>query len=162
MLVGTVAEIWRYPVKSMAGERVATSAITAAGVDGDRRSALRDVETGKIISAKRPARWGQLLDYAATVEGSGVEVTTPHGERIKLMRPPTPPTSAAAPDYLTSRSGLSFFTLYCSDLTDTLAKAEASGATLRSDRGHIEEGRALRLCFVNDPEGNVFELVERN
>ena len=90
-----------------------------------------------------------------------VWLSTPRGELIKFMRPPTPPNSTAAPDYLTSQSGMRFFTFYCSDLTETLAKAEALGATLRSDRGHIEEGRRLRLCFVNDPEGNVFELVER-
>ncbi len=87
MLVGTVAEIWRYPVKSMAGERVATSPITAEGIAGDRRWALRDVETGKIVSAKRPGRWGRLLEYAATIDDRGLEVTTPHGERIRLDDP---------------------------------------------------------------------------
>ena len=87
MLVGTVAEIWRYPVKSMAGERVTASKVTATGIEGDRRWALRDVETGKIISAKRPARWGQLLEYAAMFDDRGLEVTTPHGERIRLDDP---------------------------------------------------------------------------
>lgn len=89
-------------------------------------------------------------------------LTTPHGERIKLMRPQTPPAPTVAVDYLTSQSGISFFTFYCSDLTETLALAEEMGATLRSDRAHIEEDRPLRLCFLTDPEGNVFELVEIN
>src|SRR3954452_12724962 len=35
-LVGTAAEIWRYPVKSMGGERLAQSAIAARRLHADR------------------------------------------------------------------------------------------------------------------------------
>ena len=91
-----------------------------------------------------------------------VWLTTPNGERIKLMRPPSPPASAVVADYLTTQSGIAFFTFYCSDLTATLALAEELGAVVRSDRSFIAEGLSLRLCFLTDPEGNVFELVERN
>ncbi len=87
MQVGTVAEIWRYPVKSMAGERLDASALDTGGIDGDRRWALRDTETGKIVSAKRPARWGHLLDFSVVLSGGSAEVTTPHGERIRLDDP---------------------------------------------------------------------------
>jgi uncharacterized protein len=59
--VGSVVALWRYPVKSMAGERLEVATIDADGIDGDRRSAVRDIETGKIASAKRPTRWGRLL-----------------------------------------------------------------------------------------------------
>jgi uncharacterized protein len=44
----------------MAGERLEVATIDADGIDGDRRSAVRDIETGKIASAKRPTRWGRL------------------------------------------------------------------------------------------------------
>lgn len=87
MQIGTLAQIWRYPVKSMGGERVSTSSLAAEGIDHDRRWALRDVETGKIISAKRPARWGHLLEFDAAISGDTVEVSTPHGERIRLDDP---------------------------------------------------------------------------
>ncbi|HEY1429774.1 MAG TPA: MOSC N-terminal beta barrel domain-containing protein [Candidatus Tumulicola sp.] len=40
MLVGTVASIWRYPVKSLSGERLRDAVVDAAGIPGDRRSAL--------------------------------------------------------------------------------------------------------------------------
>ena len=48
MIVGRVKEIWRYPVKSMAGERLQRSAIDPGGLPGDRclggarREARRD------------------------------------------------------------------------------------------------------------------------
>lgn len=87
MKVGTVAEIWRYPVKSMGGERLDSTSITAEGVEADRRFALRDVETGKIVSAKRPARWGQLLDFDAVIRDGTVELTSPSGESITLDDP---------------------------------------------------------------------------
>lgn len=89
-----------------------------------------------------------------------VWLATPHGEHIKLMSPVTAPQPVEAPDYLSSRSGLAFFTFYCSDLTQTLATAESLGAVLRSERSLVDEGRPMRLCFLSDPEGNVFELVE--
>ncbi|HKF76568.1 MAG TPA: MOSC N-terminal beta barrel domain-containing protein [Candidatus Dormibacteraeota bacterium] len=39
---GIVAEIWRYPVKSMRGERLRGTPVTAAGLPGDRRWAHVD------------------------------------------------------------------------------------------------------------------------
>lgn len=77
---GSVVALWRYPVKSMAGERLEVAAIDADGIVGDRRFAVRDIETGKIASAKRPARWGLLLRCSAEVSADGtVRVTLPDG-----------------------------------------------------------------------------------
>jgi len=89
-----------------------------------------------------------------------VWLVTPQGERIKLMRPNTPPGQTDTPEYLTARTGLSYLTFYCSDLADTLAQAENLGATLRSDRALIGPDHPVQLCFFTDPEGNVIELVE--
>jgi uncharacterized protein YcbX len=53
MQVGTIVEVWRYPVKSMPGERLdGPVRVTPAGVEGDRRHAVLDATTGKILSAK--------------------------------------------------------------------------------------------------------------
>jgi uncharacterized protein YcbX len=41
-----VVELWRYPVKSLQGERLTTAAIGTDGVVGDRRWALVDPGTG--------------------------------------------------------------------------------------------------------------------
>jgi uncharacterized protein YcbX len=61
-VVGTVAEIWRYPVKSMGGERLAGSAITTRGVHADRMWAVRDVELDTFTTARR---WPVLLQCSA-------------------------------------------------------------------------------------------------
>ncbi len=77
---GTVSELWRYPVKSMLGERLEQSDVAEAGVAGDRAFALVDVETGTIASAKRPLRWQGLLELAARLGDAGnVTVTFPDG-----------------------------------------------------------------------------------
>jgi uncharacterized protein YcbX len=67
MTPATVCELWRYPIKSMRGEKLDGARIGECGVDGDRTHALRDQETGKIASAKLPRQWGVLLRCAARV-----------------------------------------------------------------------------------------------
>jgi uncharacterized protein YcbX len=61
-LVGRVAEIWRYPVKSMGGERLAQSAIATRGLHADRMWAVRDVELDTFTTARR---WPILLQCSA-------------------------------------------------------------------------------------------------
>ncbi len=55
MKVGTISEIWRYPVKSMQGERLEDSEVYASGVLGDRVWAVRDEAREAIVGAKRIA-----------------------------------------------------------------------------------------------------------
>jgi uncharacterized protein YcbX len=61
-VVGSVAEIWRYPVKSMGGERLAQSAIATRGLHADRMWAVRDVELDTFTTARR---WPVLLQCSA-------------------------------------------------------------------------------------------------
>ena len=61
-------QLWRYPVKSMLGERITAAAVTEQGVPGDRRLALVDRETGRIASAKAPRLWRGLLRCSASTE----------------------------------------------------------------------------------------------
>ncbi len=42
--VGIVSELWRYPVKSLRGERLREMTVTADGVLGDRAYALRELK----------------------------------------------------------------------------------------------------------------------
>lgn len=67
-LIGHVASLHRYPVKSMLGEDLDAAEITPAGLLGDRAYALIDQETGRVVSAKRPREWADLLRYRATFE----------------------------------------------------------------------------------------------
>ncbi|MFQ5690949.1 MAG: MOSC domain-containing protein [Gemmatimonadota bacterium] len=50
--VGAVAGLWRFPVKSMTGERLEEATLTERGILGDRAYALIDTDTGKVVSAK--------------------------------------------------------------------------------------------------------------
>jgi uncharacterized protein YcbX len=43
--VGALAALWRFPVKSMPGERLDTAEVTERGVVDDRAYALIEVET---------------------------------------------------------------------------------------------------------------------
>lgn len=75
--VGTIKEIWRYPVKGMAGESLSSCELTSNGIVGDRVLALCDSTRAELQSCKtRP----QLLRCVAHTERSGkVRVTFPDG-----------------------------------------------------------------------------------
>jgi lactoylglutathione lyase len=90
-----------------------------------------------------------------------VWMRTPGGEVVKLFRPPAPPERDSARAFLADRTGIAFLTFYCNDLEQVLATAEACGAVLRSNRTLLSGDIGLKLAFLDDPEGNVIELVER-
>jgi uncharacterized protein len=83
-----VSEMWRYPVKSMRGERLEHSDVTDTGLVGDRGYAVIDPGTGKVGSAKHPRLWGALLQcearyLAAPTAGAPlppVSITLPDGD----------------------------------------------------------------------------------
>jgi uncharacterized protein len=84
--VGTIAEIRRYPVKSMLGEELQSTAIHSAGLVGDRICALIDRETGRVVTAKRPHRWRAVLALRASYrngpDGVGVDIVMPDGTQL--------------------------------------------------------------------------------
>ena len=88
--VGSVASLWRYPVKSMMGEELVTTDITKGGLFGDRAYALVDTSDGKIASAKNPRKWPDLFDFSsnlADVPSSSakkppVRITLPDGTAV--------------------------------------------------------------------------------
>jgi uncharacterized protein len=72
-----VVELWRYPVKSLQGERLAEAAIDALGIAGDRRWALFDLDTGLGLTARRVP---ELLFASARLRDDGdVAVVLPDG-----------------------------------------------------------------------------------
>ena len=72
-----VAELWRYPVKSLLGERLEFVRVTADGFEGDRRFAIYDVETGFGLTARRVP---ELLFASARLrDDGGAEITLPDG-----------------------------------------------------------------------------------
>lgn len=72
-----VVELWRYPVKSLQGERIDSVAATRDGLEGDRRFALYDLATGFGLTARRAP---ELLFASARLRDDGsAEVTLPDG-----------------------------------------------------------------------------------
>lgn len=82
-----VRELWRYPVKSMGGERLERTAIGDQGVLGDRGWALRDEAAGEIRGAKKLPALLQCKARYLEEPGRGrvpaAEITLPGGERIR-------------------------------------------------------------------------------
>lgn len=80
--VGTIKQIWRYPVKGMAGELLESCALGERGLSGDRIWALRDMARKEIQSCKfRP----QLLLCTARVRHDSpneVDITFPDGSVV--------------------------------------------------------------------------------
>jgi uncharacterized protein YcbX len=80
--IGTVGAIHRYPVKSMQGESLTEVAIGPDGMVDDRTWAMRDIESGKLVSAKRPRPWAVAMECTARGSGDDVEIELPSGERF--------------------------------------------------------------------------------
>ena len=62
-----VLELWRYPVKSMAGERLERADVGAGGVAGDRILQVRDRFDRLVTSRSKPL----LLSHRATLDPAG-------------------------------------------------------------------------------------------
>lgn len=94
-LAGSVVALWRYPVKSMQGEAVQTTAVTGRGMLGDRAYAILDRETGHIASAKHPRKWSTLFACQAEfveppqlgADLPPVRITLPDGATVGSAQP---------------------------------------------------------------------------
>jgi len=74
-----ITHLWRYPVKSLAGESLTHAHVDRGGVPFDRRYIIIDGDAkrrGKALTARLVA---DLLAYRATVEGQAVRVRAPDG-----------------------------------------------------------------------------------
>ena len=81
MQIGTVARLWRYPVKSMLGETSARVDVDARGVRGDRLFAVRD-ERGSLGSGKTTRRFRHIEGLFGFKALSGPEIIFPYGARM--------------------------------------------------------------------------------
>jgi uncharacterized protein YcbX len=92
---GSVASLWRYPVKSILGEELTATEITERGVLGDRAYALVDSVDGKAATAKNPKKWPTLFDFRATLmepprpdtTAPPVRITLPDGSTVTSQQP---------------------------------------------------------------------------
>lgn len=95
MRVGVISQLWRYPVKSMGGERLDAAPLTWRGIPGDRGWAVFDETRQGITGAKRlpPLRGCRARYTSPPFPGQaspGAEITLPDGTRILTDAPGTP------------------------------------------------------------------------
>lgn len=82
--VGSVAALWRFPVKSMQGERLDAAEVDRGGVVGDRTHALLDTETGKVVCAKSLRLFPGVLECRAALAARPGAGDGPARVRIEL------------------------------------------------------------------------------
>src|SRR5262249_14647095 len=91
----SIGSIWRYPVKSMAGEELASSDVTERGLLGDRAYALVDKHSNRAATVRT---WGMtLLNYGAhrvtpperNAPAPPVRITFPNGATLMSDQPET-------------------------------------------------------------------------
>src|SRR5439155_26993053 len=58
---GSVAALWRYPLKSMMGEELNSCEVTERCLLGDRQVAVVAGSTGKVGGAKNARKWGNFF-----------------------------------------------------------------------------------------------------
>lgn len=89
--VGVVKELFRYPVKSMLGERLDELDVGKDGVVGDRAWALHEAN-GRVVTAKK---WADMLEFHAAYDSP----PTPDGlAPVRIVLPDGRSIHAADPD----------------------------------------------------------------
>src|SRR5947208_11082466 len=78
-----VAELWRYPVKSMAAESLTRAEIRADGIVGDRVVQVRGAH-GRVVTARTRPR---LLGHRATLGPDGEPLVDGRPWRASEVRP---------------------------------------------------------------------------
>jgi uncharacterized protein YcbX len=139
-----VLELWRYPVKSLQGERLDSAMVTGDGLDGDRRFAIFDLETGFGLTARRAP---ELLFASARVrEDGGVEITLPDGSLA--------PDDDALSEWLGRRVELRSAELeaprrYENPEVDFEREAERDWAPFEGAPGPFHDSRRTRVSLVS-------------
>lgn len=79
-----VKELWRYPIKSIGGERLAAASVGAFGIEGDRTFIVRDERGEMTWGGETP---GLMRVRAALVDAGVAELILPDGERFRSDEP---------------------------------------------------------------------------
>jgi hypothetical protein len=131
---GSVAALWRYPVKSMMGEELNAAEVTERGLVGDRQFAVVDTTTGKVAGAKNPRKWGNFFDFRAAY------VDPPQ----RGSKPPTVRMTLPDGTVVTSNQP---------DLAQTLSKALGREVAFAEARNGEQSGGAMAEEYWPDMDG---------
>ena len=131
-----LTEIWRYPVKSCRGEKLAAAQVEPWGLAGDRRWMIVD-GAGEVVTAREHP---QLVLVTPSIDTLS---TDPEAGVIRLAMPGLPGLEVPVPD--TATAPLVPVKVWSSELVAALASDEA-GQWLSKIAG--EE---IRLVYLDDP-----------
>lgn len=153
IIIGTIGELNRYPVKSMLGEALDAVEVSTKGLAGDRVCALIDRETGKVVSAKLPHRWRKMLQF-------GARCTDPHGHGVAVVMPDGSNLDCSSENANTTLSA---------ELGRDVFFAFARPDDIEMERAHPEEvaesgpasevGAAVLPLGMAAPEGGFFDYA---
>lgn len=97
-VLGSVAELWRYPASSLAGERRDAVQVGSEGIEGDRMFGLVDASDNEIARPDREAKWHKVPRIRTRLtDGRGLEIAIPGGD---WLRAPGAECDAAVSAYL--------------------------------------------------------------
>ena len=149
MQVGAVAQIRRYPVKSMKGELLDEVELTKGGLPGDRAWAVRDEVRGGIRGAKKiPALMQLEARYPSPPAPSGsspAEILLPDGTTVATGDPEVNDRLSKAIDHPVS--------LW------PLVPAEALDHYRRGAPTHEDFEQELRAIFARNPDEPLPDLA---
>jgi uncharacterized protein YcbX len=161
----TVSAVWRFPVKSMLGEQLQAAEVTEGGIVGDRAYALVESETGKVVSAKHPKKWPNVLACRASFVEPPLPGREPPPVRLDLAHGTSVMSDAPDVNAVLSR-------FFGRDVE--LASAAQNGYTIEQyhpdldyDPDHRDELTDIKLgaAFFDErglpsavPEGSFFDL----
>ena len=86
----------------------------------------------------------------------------PHATKVKLVSFPDAPGVKAKNDFIHTTLGVSYLTVFVSDITAAVERARQAGASpLAKGPTPLPEGfpEGIYLAVVRDPDGNMIELV---
>lgn len=89
--IGIIEALYRYPVKSMAGERLDSVELGWHGIDGDRRLALRRLESRSDFPWLTASKLPELLLFVPERRGDGAgetlpaHIRSPDGEELSVF-----------------------------------------------------------------------------
>jgi uncharacterized protein YcbX len=87
--LGTVEEIWRYPVSSLGGEQLTSVQIEHDGIPGDRTWCVVDVQSGQAASPEKEERWRPALFLRSRLAATVPEIGFPDGNWREVTNPET-------------------------------------------------------------------------
>jgi uncharacterized protein YcbX len=153
-VVGRIAELWRYPVQSMQGERLDSLEIAGHGVVGDRAYGIVDPDAGMVVSSAQGRRkWRGIVTFGARYldapskngTAAPIEILFPDGTALRGDRPDADARlsdALGAPVHLADKSAENKRSEYSHSPLHLLTTA-----SLRQFAEHHPEGRFLPARF---------------